>query len=98
FLPRRRDESSPDRWTTFMRSPRAADPRWAYAAGLLIAFDMSLGFNGVSYGALYHYVLPFRGLRIPARMGIMVGFSLAVLAGFGIDRLARARPSASRRR
>jgi hypothetical protein len=70
----------------------------AYLLGLLIAFDMSLGFNGISYGLLYQYVLPFRGLRIPARMGIMVGFSLAVLAGFGADRLASAIASPSRRR
>jgi hypothetical protein len=61
----------------------------AYAAGLLIAFDLSLGFNGISYRLLYEFVLPFRGLRIPARMGVMVGFSLAVLAGFGIDGLMK---------
>jgi hypothetical protein len=28
-------------------------------------------------------MLPFRALRIPARMGMMVSFSLAVLAGYG---------------
>src|SRR5262249_21257891 len=60
----------------------------AYAIGLLVAFDMSLGFNGITYGLLYEYVLPFRGLRIPARMGVMVGFSLAVLAGYGARFLA----------
>src|SRR5262245_44398880 len=59
----------------------------AYGLGLLVAFDMSLGFNGLTYGLLYEYVLPFRGLRIPARMGVMAGFSLAVLAGFGAARL-----------
>lgn len=65
----------------------------AYSLGLLLAFDMSLGFNGVTYGVLYEYVLPFRGLRIPARMGVMVGFSLAVLAGYGAARLTRGRPA-----
>src|SRR5262249_18384004 len=64
-----------------------------YALGLAIAFDMSLGFNGLTYRLLYEYVLPFRGLRIPARMGVMVGFSLAVLAGYGADRLMRGRPA-----
>jgi hypothetical protein len=55
----------------------------AYALGLLLALDVSLGFNGVLYPTLYDYFLPFRALRIPARMGLMVGFSLAVLAGYG---------------
>ncbi|PYR12667.1 MAG: hypothetical protein DMF99_03730, partial [Acidobacteria bacterium] len=59
----------------------------AYALGLLIAFDVSLGFNGIVYRALYGYLLPFRALRIPARMGIMVAFSLAVLAGYGAARI-----------
>ena len=63
----------------------------AYGFGLLIAFDLSLGFNGISYRILYEYVLPFRGLRIPARMGVIVGFSLAVLAGFGVAELVRRR-------
>ncbi len=67
------------------RSPRSAT--WAYFLGLVIAFDISLGFNGVTFRLLYEYVLPFRGLRIPARNGIIVGFSLAVLAGFGAARL-----------
>src|SRR5262249_20345010 len=63
----------------------------AYLLGLLLAFDLSLGFNGISYRILYDYVLPFRGLRIPARMGIITGFALAVLAGFGAARLVRGR-------
>jgi hypothetical protein len=67
--------------------------RIAYALGLLFAFDVSLGFNGVIYRALYDYFLPFRALRIPARMGIMVSFSLAVLAGYGAVRIAAAMPS-----
>jgi len=61
----------------------------AYGLGLLIAFDVSLGFNGITYRVLYAYVLPFRGLRIPARSGMLVGFALAVLAGFGVARIRR---------
>jgi len=74
------------------RSRRWSIPVLAYAIGLLLAFDLSLGFNGISYRVLYDYVLPFRGLRIPARMGIITGFSLAVLAGFGAHRLVCGRP------
>jgi hypothetical protein len=55
----------------------------AYLAGLILAVDVSLGFHGVTYRVLYDHVLPFRGLRIPARMGIFAGFSIAVLAGLG---------------
>ena len=73
----------------FARSSfRGYTVRFAYALGLLLAFDVSLGFNGVVYRALYDHFLPFRALRIPARMGIMVSFSLAVLGGYGAARLA----------
>jgi len=74
--------------------PRTQTPeprtRFAYALGLLLALDLSLGFNGFTYGALYDYVLPFRALRAPARMGLLVGFSLAVLAGYGVARIVEA--------
>jgi hypothetical protein len=73
-------------------------PQAAYGLGLLLAFDVSLGFNGLIYRALYDYFLPFKALRIPARMGLMVGFSLAVLAGYGATRLtARLRSESMRR-
>jgi hypothetical protein len=73
-------------------------PRLAYVLGLLVAFDLSLGFNGIEYRVLFEYVVPFRALRIPARMGMIVGFSVAVLAGFAVDAvLARIRSTAARR-
>jgi hypothetical protein len=72
-------------------------PRVAYALGLLLAFDVSLGVNGFTYRVLYDYFLPFRGLRIPARMGIMAGVSLAVLAGYGAARVTGALRSPSAR-
>ena len=62
--------------------------RLAYGLGLLLAFDVSLGVNGLLYPALYDYFLPFKALRVPARMGLMVGFSLAILAGYGGARIA----------
>ncbi len=61
--------------------------RIAYGLGLLLALDVSLGFNGLIYRGLYDYFLPFKALRVPARMGLMVGFSLAVLAGYGAARV-----------
>jgi len=78
--------------------PPLSAPRLAYALGLVMAFDLSLGFNGFSYRVLYEYFLPFRSLRIPARMGIIVGFSLAVLTGYGAARIADRLPSARARR
>jgi hypothetical protein len=78
--------------------PPLSTTRLAYGLGLLLAFDVSLGFNGLVYRALYDYFLPFRALRIPARMGMMVGFSLAVLAGYGAVRIAERLRSEQARR
>ena len=61
--------------------------RWAYLIGLVFAIDASLGFNGLSYPVLYDWVVPFRALRIPARIGMFVGFSLAVLTAYGAARV-----------
>jgi hypothetical protein len=58
-----------------------------YAVALLLSVDASLGFNGVLYPFLYDLVLPFRGLRVPARFSVLVGLSLAILAGVGLARL-----------
>ena len=76
-----------------LRSMTAA----AYWVALALAFDLSLGFNGLTYPVLWRFVLPFRGLRVPARMGLFVGFSLAVLAGYGVVQLAGAAKSHMRR-
>jgi hypothetical protein len=62
--------------------------RLAYAAALAVAFDLSLGFHGILYSSLYAYVLPYRGLRVPARTSIFVGFSLALFAAWGVRRIA----------
>jgi len=68
-------------------TPPLGAVRLAYVAGLLVAFDGSLGFNGLSYPYLYDWFSPIRGLRVPARFSVLVGLSLAVLAGFGVRRL-----------
>jgi len=61
--------------------------RTAYAVGLVIAVDLTLGFNGLLYPTLYATIPPFRALRIPALAVVLVGFSLSVLAGFAVARL-----------
>jgi hypothetical protein len=76
----------------------ARAPQCAYALGLILAFDVSLGFNGLIYRGLYDYFLPFKALRIPARMGLMVCFSLAILAGYGAARIAERLRSPTTRR
>jgi hypothetical protein len=58
-----------------------------YAVLLLVAFDLSLGINGFLYLSLYEWVRPFRGLRVPARMFVMVSMALSVLGAFGIAKL-----------
>jgi hypothetical protein len=66
--------------------------RVGYVAALAIAFDGSLGFNGVSFRWLRDHVGPFKGLRVPARFSMLVGLSLAVLSGFGAARVLDRRP------
>jgi hypothetical protein len=67
--------------------PPLSAGRIGIALGMLLAFDVSLGFNGMLYPWLHEHVLPYRGLRVPARMGIVVGFALAILAGHGAARI-----------
>ncbi len=45
---------------------------------------------------LYEHLKPLRGLRVPARFGMLVGLSIAVLAGLGMSRLFGSRPHAVR--
>ena len=71
--------------------------RAAYAAALLVAFEMSRGFNSVFYPYLYDWLPFIRGLRVPARASILVGLTLALLAGFGVRRLLAGRSAALQR-
>jgi len=78
--------------------PPLGSIRLAYTAALLLAFDGSLGFNGLTYGPLYDWLSPVRGLRVPARFSVLVALSLAVLSGFGVQRLlARVRSEGAAR-
>jgi len=73
--------------------PPLSAARMGYAVGLAVAFELSLGTNGKLYPWMRAHVLPFRGLRVPARMAIVVGLSLAVLVGYAVARISRARRS-----
>jgi len=65
--------------------------RTVYVGGLLLAFEISRGFNSPIYPYLYDWLPFFRGLRVPARASVLVGLALAVLAGFGARRLLAGR-------
>jgi hypothetical protein len=69
--------------------PPLSATRIGYGLGLLLAFELSLGYNGIIYPWLHDYVLPYRGLRVPARMAMVVGLGLAILAGYGAARILR---------
>jgi hypothetical protein len=58
-----------------------------HAAGLAFSLVLTLGFNAGLYSLLYDWVPPFRGLRVPARAGILVLLGIAVLAGAGFARV-----------
>ena len=55
---------------------------------------MSLGVNGYVYGVAREWLLPYRGLRAPARFAIMTLFCASVLAAYGYARVAAAWPKA----
>jgi hypothetical protein len=61
--------------------------RVLHAAGLAFAFQLAIGFNGLIYPLLYEWLLPYRGLRVPARATVLVLLGTCVLAGFGLVRL-----------
>ncbi|HTM34855.1 MAG TPA: hypothetical protein VL263_26290 [Vicinamibacterales bacterium] len=75
-------------WRGWRREPVTVA---AYAVLLLVAFDLSLGSNGLSFGVVREIAWPYRGLRVPARMFVVVSAALSVLAGFALARLGTAR-------
>ena len=56
----------------------------AYGALLLVAFDLSLGLNGIGYRWLYDWVWPYQQLRVPGRFFVIVASALSVLAAVGL--------------
>lgn len=65
-----------------------------YACLAVVAIAMSLGVNGYVYGVAREWLLPYRGLRAPARFAIMTLFCASVLAAYGYARVAAAWPKA----
>lgn len=60
--------------------------RLAAAAAGLIAIDGSFGLNGLWYRAAYEWLPPFQAIRVPARFSMLLGLSMAILAGAAATR------------
>ena len=63
--------------------------KWVLLYGLtaLLAFELSLGVNGIGYHWLLEHLSPLRGLRAMARFGMLTSCALAMLAGLGAQAL-----------
>jgi hypothetical protein len=79
----------------FLRPPT---PRQVtYLLLVALAFDLSLGYSGITYPVLARWVGAFRSLRAMARLGIFVVMFLSVLAAYGYAlMLQSARPAVRR--
>jgi hypothetical protein len=75
---------------------RPSSVMFSYAIGLLVAFDLSLGLNGIVYPFLHEFVGVFKGLRAPARASIFFLMFLAALAARGCAILLRPLPALAR--
>jgi len=60
-----------------------------YAAMTVVAFDLSLGANGLLYPAFYAMVPPYQGLRVPARIFVIAAAGLCLLGAAGMVALRR---------
>ena len=69
--------------------PPLTASRLALVAAGWVAFDGSLGFNGHWYRWAYEHLDPLKSLRAPVRFAILVNLTLALLGGFGAQRIAR---------
>jgi hypothetical protein len=66
-----------------IRKPHVKKHIWVYLSILILSVSFTFGPHG-PYVLLYRYVPGFDGIRVASRFNIMVMFSLAVLAAFGI--------------
>jgi hypothetical protein len=61
-------------------------------ASVILAVWLSLGSNSAAYNLLHDYVPGFDAVRVPARYAMIVGLFLAILAGFGAQKLLAQAP------
>jgi len=62
---------------------RARRECWMYVVALVTSAMLALGTRTPLYAAVLALVPPLRGLRAPARFGMVMALALAVLAGLG---------------
>ena len=72
--------------------PPIAPPAWTYLGLTAVSVDAALGTNGLLFPLLHRVAPPVTSLRAPARFGVLVLLSIAVLAGLGTARIVKARP------
>lgn len=70
-------------------APPVTATRLAVAGAGLVVFDGSLGLNGLWYPFAYHLLSPFQSIRVPARFAMLLGLSMALLAGAAVTRWSR---------
>ena len=75
--------------------PPVAPSAWMYLGLTALSVDAALGMNGVLFPVLQRVVPPLTSLRAPARFGVLVLLSLAILAGYGAAKIAAAGPGAA---
>lgn len=68
-----------------------------YLLALVAAFEASLGIRGYLYRFLFEYVVVYRGLRAPARLGIFVVMFLGILGAYGYTAIAASMRASTRR-
>lgn len=63
--------------------------KWFFAVGAVFFLLLSLGQDTVLHGWLYRFVPGFDKVRAPGRFLFFFDFAVAVLAGIGVDSIAR---------
>jgi hypothetical protein len=70
--------------------PPVAGVTLAMLISAALSLDWSLGTNGLTYDELYRWLVPYRGLRVPARFAAFVALALVLLGAYGAARILRA--------
>lgn len=72
-----------------IQSERRSDTFWIGLILTVVGFCYSLGWNFFFYRICYDLLPIFRSMRVPTRGAMFAYLGLALLAGLGVDRLAR---------